>query len=110
MTMIFSFFLNLFYGPNLYSFLKTKYQGQNFKNNIQTNYKEFNLRYNSDDSTKLYTCFKINDDLWYLYDINLRLIRTSKEKINNMLSNGWVTVSRTLEDELATELDSNQLK
>ena len=91
------------------------HEGKQFLNKLffdilKIDYKEFNLKYYLNNSKELYTCFKINEGLWYLYDINLKLIKTNKENILNMLSQGWTTASKTLEEELDIDSNDKQLK
>ena len=83
------------------------HEGKQFVNKLfnellNLNYKEYNLRYIRDCRMELLTCFKVySDDIsWYLYDSNLGIIETKAEKLLKMMSNGWVTKSDSLVDDL----------
>ena len=70
---------------------------------LDISYSEYNLSsLQSDNSFKMVTCFNIgeNESLWYIYDEEIGLVKTSKEKILAMLEDGWTTKSNTLQSKV----------
>jgi len=66
---------------------------------LKHNYKEFNLKYND----KMISCFVIFDDdneVWYLLDSTIGLVKTNPKNIKNMFDNGFTTRSNTIYDYL----------
>lgn len=78
-------------------------EGKNYINKLlsrilRANRKEFNLKYNN---SKMITCYMFisdSEEIWYIYDNNLGLVKTSPSIISNMLESGWKTKSNSLGD------------
>lgn len=85
---------------------KGYYEGRQYVNKLfmdllKMKYKEFNLIYNNDDSEQLITCFHIEykgAERWIIYNNKLGLIKTTKDKVENMLNNGWSTHSSKINE------------
>ncbi|MBR4178159.1 MAG: hypothetical protein IKR57_02280 [Bacilli bacterium] len=66
---------------------------------VRCNYKDFTLR-DYDNNIKVIYLLDDNmgDQVWYEYDKNKGLIKTSVEEIKKLLQSGWSTRSMSLED------------
>ena len=66
---------------------------------LNTRYKEFNMKYENGNNEQIITCFVIansGEETWILYSNTSGIVKTSREKIDMMLANGWKTKSNTL--------------
>lgn len=68
---------------------------------IRCNYKEFNLR---EGEERMISVYMLSDNMgrtvWYMYDIDKGLIKTTPETIFDMLQSGWYSKSFSLGDVL----------
>lgn len=77
-----------------------QYVGKLFNEFLKCEYKEFNLTYSNSNTPEMMSCYVISDDkeeVWVAYNKYYGLVRTSKEKIETMLQNGWSSNSKTLQ-------------
>ena len=72
---------------------------------VRCNYKEFNLRGNENEMITIYHLLNnMGDEVWYKYDINSGLVKTTPESIFNLLQNGWNSRSLSLDDVLESSI------
>ena len=99
---------------NIYGLIpefKGHHEGKRFINKLfsdllKMDYREFNLVYQKEEFGGLVTCFVIyyqGVERWLLYSNATGLSKTSKEKIEKMLNNGWRTKSNTLNNLFKTK-------
>lgn len=77
-----------------------QYLNKLFSKMLKSYYKEFNLTYHHGHQDEMVTCYIIMDngvEHWVIYNKTFGLVKTSKERINAMLKNGWKTNSTSLE-------------
>ena len=72
---------------------------------VRCNFKEFNLR---GTNGEIITCYLLSggydEQVWYLYDVNKGLVKTTPENIFGMLQNGWDTKSISLDEILENSM------
>ena len=72
---------------------------------VRCNFKEFNLR---GTNGEMITCYLLSggydEQVWYLYDVNKGLVKTTPENIFGMLQNGWDTKSISLDEILENSM------
>lgn len=78
-------------------------EGKNYLNKLfskllKCNRKEFNLKHSNGKMISCYLLTNDEEELWFIYDGNLGLVKTTPETIDNMLNNGWRTKSTSLEE------------
>lgn len=84
--------------------LKGHHEGKQLINKLireimNTRYKEFNMTYANGAEELIMTCFVIanqGEESWIIYSNTSGILKTSREKIDKMLTNGWKTKSNTL--------------
>lgn len=77
-----------------------------FSELLNAYYTEYNLFYSTDDEVNLKSIYKINlDDYekWIIYSNKTGFVSTSKERLRNMLDEGWMTNSQSLKEILKEE-------
>ena len=80
-----------------------QYIGMLFNKLLQLPYHEYNLYYHEKDDINLKTVYRITNgdaEKWIVYSNNSGFISTSKEKLNMILNQGWITNSKSLPETL----------
>lgn len=68
-----------------------------FSKVMRCSYREFNLKYIDNKMISVFMFEKNGEEYWYVFDGLTGLIESSKEKLLNMLNDGWITRSNSLE-------------
>ena len=72
-----------------------------FRELLGLDYDEYNLYYHEENDINLKTVYRIKcgeAEKWIVYSNNSGFISTTKEKLNMILNQGWITNSRSLSE------------
>lgn len=78
-----------------------QYIGMLFRELLGLDYDEYNLYYHEENDINLKTVYRIKcgeAEKWIVYSNNSGFISTTKEKLNMILNQGWITNSRSLSE------------